>query len=232
MVPVGDIERLRQQGRELAQLPAHRWERPEPVRHAVDGLARHVRLGALRRVSEQARQLSRAVAGKHEDRAELRARGLQQPQAVLLRRRHRELVRQDGSFLPRLRFHPADERPPPPRDARFHEYLLVDVQHRLRVALDDALGGPPLELSRDRTVAVGPRLRELQSHRVVRRKLCKPLPFPLADHVERRRQQPVERPRLLRVPQPADGHQSRHRPTSLRAAIVATPPPCRIGLPP
>ena len=179
------------------------------------------------RIAEQLGQLARAVARQHEDGAELRARGLQQAQAVGARRGQRELVRLHRPRLPGLRFHAADERAAAMLHAALREDLFVDIKHRLGVAREDALRDPARQLRRHRGVAVGAGFAQFEAHGVPRRAFGEARALVLPDHVEGRRQQAVERPRALRVAQPADGHEAGHQ----RSSGGRAPAPCRIGPP-
>ena len=106
------------------------FDDPEAMVIAVDARPFDVRRARLHRRFDELRQLPGPVAGDHEHRAELRARRLQQLQAVFLRAGHRELVRLHRALFPGLRFDCRDERPPRVPLPGLVELLLVDVEHR------------------------------------------------------------------------------------------------------
>ncbi|WBL35944.1 hypothetical protein O0235_14410 [Tepidiforma flava] len=208
---VRDVERLRQQRRQLAHLVRARFDRPEAVVVAFETRGGRRRRRCRGRPFDEIAQLAGPVPRNAEDRAELHARGLQQPQPVLLRARHGVLVRLHRPGFPRLRLDRRHHPAPPVDVAAFDELLLVDVQHGPLIARQEAAGLPLLHEPGHPAVPLVAAFRQLEVDGVAR-VLCRQRPLHGGrDDVVGRREQVIERARSRRIAQAAERHELGHR---------------------
>ena len=187
VMAVGDVRPLRRQDRLHLRHDRGRGEAPEPVDDsAVVGVHRE-RLARGRRPGRPC-EVPAGVGEHQEDRAEVRARGLQHAVPVLPRRRPGLLVRQHGAagiFGPEAGQQPEARQPP----AVHLERLLEQVHRRLRVLGQQPLRPPAPVRLLDVTVArvAGSSVQD-QPHDVPRVTFVERLLVVGRDHVVRRRE--------------------------------------------
>jgi hypothetical protein len=177
---------------------------PEAVRHrgpVGEGRGR-------RAVADQRRELERRV-DQAEDRAQVRAAGTDQLQAVRLGRGERALVRQHDARRERLQLERREEPPALVALPLYVEALRVDEERRLGIGREPAA---PLEVEEQlgRGVVGLVALRQDQVDRVGRARRGEALALARVDDVVRRCDQLAERAGLVGVAQRAEGTDQCH----------------------